>query len=356
VRLSKLVYTWVQPVGVALGISVFISILYVPLRSSSPNLTAEAAVLWGIAVAAAYGLTSRTPWPGRLAVTFAVWCSATALLILLGPSGVQTPLAAGPIFCLVWRWSSRTWAEIEHFQPGVNSRFPRPPSLLYPSDGELQEIRRISEELLLRFPHATETIQATVAVGLGRPEGKPVAVAPEAIVMLEAACGKHPECCFLRCRLCDLYVDLNRFADALGVARQLVLEFPYDPRASHALASIYYRLSRWRKEELSARKLALVQRRFSCKEMDEMLQSIIASEAIVAACDSLGLTPLRASELAEQYFKRTLELGVIPKERLAVEHGYRWALRDSHNRRMGLALDIEPGEKDDESGQRRRAA
>lgn len=355
-RLSKLVYIWVQPVGVALGISVFIDILYVPLRSSSPNLTAEAAVLWAIAVAAAYGLTSRTPWPGRLAVTFAVWCSATALLILLGPLGVQIPLAAGSIFSLVWRWSSRSWAESELFQPGVTGPFPRPPSLLYPSDGEPRRIHKISEELLPRFPRATENIQAMIAGGLGRPEEKTGAVASEAIEMLEVACGEHPECCFLRCRLCDVYIDLNRFADALRVARQLVLEFPHDPRASHALASIYYRLSRWRREELSARKLALVQRRFSCKEVDEMLQSIIASEAIVAACNSLGLTPLRASELAAQYFERTLELGVSPKERLAVEHGYRWALRDSHNRRMGLALDIEPGEKDDESGQRRRAA
>ena len=168
VRLSKLVYIWVQPVGVALGISVFIDILYVPLRSSSPNLTAEAALLWAIAVAAAYGLTSRTRWPCRLAVTFAVWCSATVLLILFGPLGVQTPLATGPIFCLVWRWSSRTWAESELFQPGVTGPFPKPPSLLYPSDGELQEVHTILEELLPRFPHATEEYQAMVAGGLAR--------------------------------------------------------------------------------------------------------------------------------------------------------------------------------------------
>jgi tetratricopeptide (TPR) repeat protein len=216
--------------------------------------------------------------------------------------------------------------------------FSKPPSLISPDKKEVEEFRSIVGGLADRFPRATKAIDGLLSesgLRLSKEEG--LSLTRKAIKILETASKEHPKSFVLPFRLCDLYMDVDRFADALATAKEMVIGFPSDPRSWYALATVYHTLGRVRETELGPETREAM--RSPYLRMVMLNQGlVVASEAIEEACEKLALTPMQASELAAQYFRRTLELGVRRAERPHVEECVTAALIHYRNRKLGIPL------------------
>lgn len=220
--------------------------------------------------------------------------------------------------------------------------FSRPPSLTSLDKREVEELRSVLRGLAERFPEAAKAIQGLLGFALAEPLLQPpreedVALIRHAVSILEVAAKEQPESFIFPYRLCDLYINwewfpnVDRFLDALATAKEMVIAFPKDPRSWYALTSVYHTLGRAREKEIAPEILKLMREAFSPVE----LRKLLVSEALDEACQKLALTPMRASELAAQYFRRTLEVGVRRDERPHVEECLRTALELYRSRAPG---------------------
>lgn len=180
--------------------------------------------------------------------------------------------------------------------------FSKPPSLLSLSREEEDQLRVLTEPIVKHLPRSAT--DATILV----------AKRAVAATLLEAHVINTGSF-VIPYKLCDVYMDLQRFAEALDVGRELVEQFPNDPRSWYVLGTIYHTLGRVRENEIAPERLQMMRQALSPSEIVQL----VASETIEKACQQLSLNPMRASELAATYFSRTLEVGVRRGEQSHVE-------------------------------------
>lgn len=125
--------------------------------------------------------------------------------------------------------------------------------------------------------------------------------------------------------LCDSLTDAAQYREAVQVARRLVRMAPSNPRGAYALASSYHTLGRERWEEFNAtereRAEAMVRRILADADalhLPEALKPQPATEAMIRACDKLGLTAEKVRELAVHWFEETLRLDLHPDDKRVV--------------------------------------